>query len=291
MPDFFALGLIGYPLGHSVSPALHRAALASAGLRGDYQLFEIPPLPQGEAALGGLLASVRRGELHGLNVTIPHKQTLLPFMDEVTPAARSIGAVNCVFCLDERLTGDNTDAAGFRADLESFLAECDHPIRCKHALVLGAGGSARAVVYALLTGGWTVSIAARRVEQAKALAHTIAPGQVEAVSLDADDLCAASAVELVVNTTPLGMHPHTAASPWPVEISLPQGAAVYDLVYNPPQTALIRAAQAAGLPARSGLGMLVEQAALSFERWTGCFADRLAMFGAAAPQLSTKGDA
>lgn len=288
MPEPFALGLAGYPLGHSISPALHRAALSAAGLAGDYRLFEVPPLPEGEAALERLVQALRRAELHGLNVTIPHKQNLFHFLDEVAPAAQSIGAVNVVCCQDGRLVGDNTDAAGFRADLERFLSQAGRSL-VGHALVLGAGGSARAVVYALLEDGWSVHIAARRAAQAQALADAFAPGQVRALVLQPGALRAVPPPDLLVNTTPLGMHPHLAASPWPEGLPLPRGAAVYDLVYNPSQTCLVRAARSAGSCACSGLGMLVEQAALSFERWTGCAADRQSMLRAAHSLLSAKG--
>ena len=135
--------------------------------------------------------------------------------------------------------------------------------------MLGAGGSARAVCYALAGAGWEVTIAARRLEQAAALAASLggtAQG-LKARLLDADSLGGAFA--LMINSTPLGMFPHPEGSPWPEGLPLPAGAAVYDLVYNPPETALLAAARRAGLPAANGLGMLIEQAALAFEIWTG----------------------
>ncbi|MEN4041308.1 MAG: shikimate dehydrogenase [Anaerolineaceae bacterium] len=288
MPERFALGLAGYPLGHSISPALHQAALAAAGLAGDYRLFEAPPLPEGEAALARLMQALRRAELHGLNVTIPHKQNMLHWIDEVSPAARSIGAVNVVYCQDGLLVGDNTDAAGFDADLQRFLRQAGRPL-VGQALVLGAGGSARAVVHALLAGGWSIHVAARRAAQAQALADAFAASRVQPLLLEPGALRSVPPPDLIVNSTPLGMHPQAAASPWPEELPLHRGAAVYDLVYNPSQTCLVRAARLAGSPACSGLGMLVEQAALSFERWTGCAADRAAMLSAAHMLLNAKG--
>jgi shikimate dehydrogenase len=288
MPEVFSLGLVGYPLGHSISPALHGAALRAAGLEGKYRPFEIPPLPQGSAALADLLEAMRRSELHGLNVTIPHKQSLFPYLNDCTPAARKIGAVNVVFCQEGRLMGDNSDADGFKRDLERVLAEADR-VAVGRALVLGAGGSARAVVYALQQAGWVVTVAARRIEQAQSLAEAFMDGETTAVGLDANGLRSAGNVDLIVNTTPIGMHPHPAESPWPAELPLPARAVVYDLVYNPSSTRLVRAAREAGLPAASGLGMLVEQAALSFERWTGHCADRQAMTQAAMGALHAKG--
>jgi shikimate dehydrogenase len=289
MTERYSFGLIGYPLGHSISPALHRAALRSAGLVGEYQLYEVKPLPEGEAALLELLNGIRGGKLRGLNVTIPHKQTVLPLLDEVTTTALSIGAVNVIFRRRDRLVGDNTDAAGFRIDLEHFLARSKHSAGAGQAVVLGAGGSARAVVYALLAGGWSVTVAARRLEQAQALAAQFHHHPIRVVRMDEAHLRLEHAADLVVNTTPSGMHPHSSTSPWPEGIPLPQHAAVYDLVYNPFQTKLIETALASGLPACSGLGMLVEQAALSFERWTNHTADRAAMVQAAQAVLRTKG--
>ncbi|MEJ5226181.1 MAG: shikimate dehydrogenase, partial [Anaerolineales bacterium] len=242
-------------------------------LQGHYDLFPIPP--HEPAALRHLLERVRAGEIHGLNVTIPHKQTVLSLLDDLTPSARAIGAVNTIYQRDSVLVGDNTDAPGFYTDLMRFLASLGGHSRPAHALVLGAGGSARAVVYALLTNGWQVTLSARRPEQAHALAADFAAltGQPLSV-ISLADLAALPSFDappaLIVNTTPLGMHPHTDQSPWPSAVPFPPNAAVYDLVYNPRETLLLQQARAAGLPAISGLGMLIEQAALAFQRWTDC---------------------
>ncbi len=262
----FRLGLTGYPLGHSLSPKLHAAALAACGLTGSYSLFPIAPddLP----GLQALLARLRAGDLHGLNVTIPHKQNVIPLLDGLTETAQSIGAVNTISLRNGQLIGDNTDAAGFLSDLKKFLDKSKIENR-KSAIVLGAGGSARAVVYALANSGWQVTIAARRPEQAEALAEALqtACSQIKGFALNA---AAGWRGDLLVNTTPLGMTPAVDTCPWPAWIPFPAGAAVYDLVYNPRETRLVREARAAGLPALTGLGMLIEQAALAFEIWTGC---------------------
>ena len=268
----YALGLIGYPLEHSLSPRLHGAALRTLGLAGDYQLYPVPPLPQGAPGLAQLLAQVQRGQLHGLNVTIPHKQSVQPLLGTLTPAAQAIGAVNTIFCQDGQLCGDNTDAPGFLQDLQrlQLVGGPDGGSAPGHALVLGAGGSARAVVYALLGAGWRVSLAARRVAQAQALLVSLGEPAGRAYPLEVGSLQSLAAeVNLLVNTTPVGMWPRVEASPWPAGAPLPPGALVYDLVYNPPETELVRTARQAGLLASSGLGMLVEQAALALERWTG----------------------
>ncbi len=125
MVTTYHLGLIGYPLGHSLSPKIHAAALRSCGLDGDYSLFPIHP--DDRQSLKGLLARVRSGEIQGLNVTIPHKQNVMPFLDELTPTARAIGAVNTIYLREAKLVGDNTDAPGFLEDLKRFLANPKSP--------------------------------------------------------------------------------------------------------------------------------------------------------------------
>jgi len=266
----YQLGIIGYPLGHSLSPKIHTAALKSCGLQGGYTLFPIPP--DDSSGLKDLLTRVRTGEITGLNVTIPHKQNVIPFLDELTPIASAIGAVNTISMRNGKLMGDNTDVPGFLADLKKFLTtETRRLGNTKSALVLGAGGSARAVVYALVNDGWTVTIKARRPEQAQELIAQFTNCDSRLTSIKTIALNPLlSTFSLIINTTPVGMSPNVDASPWPVDLSFPPNAAVYDLVYNPRETRLVREAHAAGLPATTGLGMLIEQAALAFEVWTGC---------------------
>jgi len=259
----FRLGLIGYPLGHSLSPKIHTAALKACGLEGSYSLFPIPP--DDKDGLKDLLVRIRSGELHGLNVTIPHKQNAIEFMDELTPTAKAIGAVNTIYLRDGKLIGDNTDAAGFLADLKKGIENRELGVG-KSALVLGAGGSARAVVYALLSAGWNVTLATRRLEQAEQLANTFPNHQLLITNYSSLILHPSS---LLVNTTPVGMFPNVDNSPLPENLSLPSNAFVYDLVYNPSETKLVKTARAQGLSATTGLGMLIEQAALAFELWTG----------------------
>lgn len=268
------LGLMGYPLSHSLSPKIHTAALRSFGLAGSYSLF--PIAPDDKQGLKDLLARIRSGEIHGLNVTIPHKQNVIPFLDELTPTAEAIGAVNTIYLREGKLIGDNTDAQGFLKDLHDFMAKFPSPkmgeelgVWEKSALVLGAGGSARAVVYALLSDGWNVTIAARRMEQAQKLTATFTDHQVQIIDLNFSNI-KLSNVSVIVNTTPVGMTPDMDQSPLPENLSLPRHVSIYDLVYNPRETKLVKNARAQGLNATTGLGMLLEQAALSFELWTGC---------------------
>ena len=258
------LGLIGYPLGHSLSPKIQNAALNSCGLDGSYSLF--PIRPDDKQGLKDLLACVRSGEIVGVNVTIPHKQNVIEFLDELTPTAKTIGAVNTIYLQGNKLIGENTDAPGFLSHLKKFLTTETRRHGDLRALILGAGGAARAVAYPLTRDGWQVSLAARRTEQANELAKQMAEVRVIEYNVKTFEHFN---VQLIVNTTPLGMTPNIDQSPWPRGLPFPSRAAIYDLVYNPPETRLVKDARAQGLPATTGLGMLIEQAALAFEIWTG----------------------
>jgi shikimate dehydrogenase len=267
----YHLGLIGYPLGHSLSPQLHHAALAAAGLEGNYRLFPVPPGESEQPAMAALAERLRREDLHGLNVTIPHKQAMMRLVDGLSEVARAVSAVNTLCrAPDGRLVGDNTDVPGFLRDLDRLLGG-GGPGK---ALVLGAGGSARAVVYGLGRSGWQVKVVARRMEQAATLVNELSltlpkKDTMAAGVLTGETLAVCGNCDLLVNTTPLGMHPRVESCPWPEEIPLPGQAAVYDLVYNPLETVLVRRARAAGQKAAGGAGMLVAQAAMAFQRWTG----------------------
>jgi len=170
-----------------------------------------------------------------------------------------------IYLRGDKLIGDNTDASGFLSDLKKFLTTETQRHR-ENVLVLGAGGSARSVVYALQNDGWNVTIAARRLEQARQLASYFEGATPVELNLQTSKL---STFDLIVNTTPLGMTPNIDTSPLPENIMLPSHIRVYDLVYNPRETKLVCDARAQGLSASTGLGMLIEQAALGFELWTG----------------------
>jgi shikimate dehydrogenase len=275
------LGLVGCPLDHSLSPALHSAALQACGLQGRYSLFPIKQVDiQG---LKSILDQVRRGELTGVNITAPHKQNTIQFLDELTLPARSIGAVNTIYLKEGKLIGDNTDAPGFLTDLNNFLQEGKTPVwkedkkMEKTALILGAGGSARAVSYALAITGWTITIAARNLVKARELANShFHITHYDAIHIESQ----LSTFHLIVNTTPIGMFPKIDASPWFAGLAFPKAAVLYDLVYNPRETLLVKQARASGLRAISGIGMLVEQAALAFQLWTSQDIPRRIMFDA-----------
>lgn len=260
----FLLALIGYPVGHSRSPRLHNAALAATGQNGVYLALETPP-----EGLVDAIHGVRAWRLRGLNVTIPHKVAVIPLLDGLTPAAQVVGAVNTLFWEGDRLFGDNTDVAGFQALLGS------DPLEGAHAVVLGAGGSARAVAHALgLARVRTVSLAVRRtgasLELIGAMAATHPDTTWQEVPWTELDRLLPSA-DRVINSTPIGMDPEGGRSPLdPSQITcLKPTCQVLDLVYNPSPTKLVALAAEAGLVARAGLPMLVAQAQAAFERWTG----------------------
>jgi len=273
------LTLLGYPISHSRSPAMQNAALQTAGLSDwQYESWPVEPERLAEAVL-----TLRGNEYAGANVTVPHKETILPFLDGFTPVAQAIGAVNTIVKQEGQLIGHNTDAAGLLADL---YAQPVH-ITNRPVLILGAGGAARAAIAACAGVGAHLRLIARRREQANSLTLQFSsPIEIyDWTSLDflqATDDCA-----LIINTTPLGMTPNTSTSPWLEGTPFPPPAFVYDLVYNPAETLLVRQARAAGLRATTGLGMLIEQGALAFELWTGKRAPRAVMRNAAESQLNS----
>lgn len=261
------LGIIGDPVAHSRSPAMHTAALQKVGLS-DWR-YELLPTPA--AFLAERVATLRGPEWAGANVTVPHKTAVIGLIDGLTPVARAVGAVNTIYKRQGELLGHNTDAAGFLADLAEHGVRIDH----RSVLVLGAGGSARAVVAGCLGVGARVTVMARRPEQTQALRDL---GQVDAAPWTPLGLLEASdGVTLIVNTTPLGMAPDIDSSPWIDGTPWPPDAFVYDLVYNPTETRFVREARDHGLRAATGLGMLIEQGALAFELWTDQPAPRAQM--------------
>ena len=272
-------GLTGWPVNHSLSPVLYKSALRAVGIDGYYQLLPIDPSEPSK--LIDLLNKVRSGEISGLNVTIPHKQSVIQLVDQLTSSANSIGAVNTIYMKDDQLFGHNTDAPGFLADLKQKNKIDFHSK--KRVIVIGAGGSARAIVWALAGLSSRITIASRKIEQSRKLGaefnQEFAGCEIHSTTMDASGLAVQlDNVDLVVNTTPVGMFPDTNYSPWPVGLLFPANAFVYDLVYNPRQTTLVENARKAGLAAENGLGMLIEQAALAFEIWTGVQAPRDVMY-------------
>jgi shikimate dehydrogenase len=258
---------------------MHNAALEAVGLHAwRYEAVPVEPERLGEA-----VARLQSDDHAGANVTVPHKESIIRLLDGLSPAAQAIGAVNTLVKSDGRLVGHNTDAAGLLADLSAHVVS----ISRRPVLILGAGGAARAAVAGCAAAytGASLRVIARRRSQAQSLV-SLYPSLEVFDWTPAGFLEASAGSALIINTTSLGMSPMEDASPWPDGTPFPPAAFVYDLVYNPRQTVLVRQARSAGLRADTGLGMLVEQGALAFELWTGTTAPRDVMREAADKALT-----
>ena len=270
------LGVIGHPVGHSLSPAMHNAAIEALGLDYIYVPFDVAPGSLRQATDG-----IRALGLAGVNVTIPHKETVIPFLDEVEDGAREVGSVNTVANVGGRLVGSSTDGQGFMRSLE----EAGFAAAGSKAVVLGAGGAGRAVTFALLAAGAEVAVFDEAPGKAQNLAED-ARGRIQDSGVRIQDSgfriqgpavlspqSSALSTELaeanlLVNCTPVGMRPRQDEIPVAPELLRP-GLLVYDLVYNPVRTRLLDAAEVAGARTVSGVKMLVYQGAISFRTWTG----------------------
>ncbi len=276
--------LLGHPVGHSVSPAFQQTALDHLAIDARYEAMDVAP-----ADLPAAIAALRDSGVLGANVTVPHKQAALPLLDSVSEEARLIGAVNTIHNREGALEGRNTDAAGFLASLRE---QAGFEPRGKTALILGAGGSARAVAVALAgEGAASVVIANRTPERAAELADAIGALGVptQAIALEDAELREAARSDLIVNCTSLGMTGGPGPGETPIAPELiPQGALVCDLVYNPRETPLLRGAAAVGARTLGGLPMLVYQGAAAFEIWTGMAAPAAIMFTAAEEALAAR---
>ena len=253
------VALIGNPLKRRHSEIMHNAAFSHFAIDAHYELRELE-----QSEIKAFVAETRSEEWFGFQVTAPFKRDVVEFLDQVEPGAEKIGAVNSVARLpDGRLVGFNTDSPGFRRGAESELGVSFEGIT---ASVAGAGGAARAVVYALVSAGASrVVICDVMSSRAEDLAAAYGP-PLEAVPVGTAFAESLATAELAVNATTVGMiQPGTS---FDVAL-LPESAAVFDLVYNPPESELLRLARARGLRASNGLEMLVSQAEIAFERWTG----------------------
>ena len=269
----FILGIVGHPIGHSLSPAIHEAALAALDLPGVYLPFDVDM-----DSLDRLLQAADRLRIRGLNVTIPHKEAIVEKLDELDGDAERLGAVNTVVIGEGWTKGHNTDVFGFRLSLRSLGLR----VGDRRALVIGAGGAARSVVDVLLREGAKVQVTGRNTKRAESLAGSF-DETVEVVPLEA--LPRSGPWDLLVNATPVGGEGFPGGLPVPEPILTNVGY-VYDLVYNPPTTPLVAAARRLGRPATSGLEMLLHQAAKSFELWIGRSPPVEAMRRAAKEALS-----
>lgn len=264
------LGVIGHPIEHSLSPVMQNAALREMGL--DYAYIAMPVKPKNLAAA---VEGLRCLSFRGFNVTIPHKTDIMAYLDEIHPDARGIGAVNTVVNDGGCLTGYNTDAAGFLAGLRDKGVSLGGS-----AVVLGAGGAARAVLWGLRQEGVAeITLGVRNVAKAQEMLQECPCGAaVRAVSWAEGAFSEAlQRAELIVNTTPLGMYPQVEESPpIPWEWVNPK-AVLYDLIYTPDKTRFLAAGERRGHRIINGLLMLVGQGAAALQLWTGREADRQVM--------------
>ena len=258
-------GVIGDPIEHTMSPVMHNAAFKELGL--DYLYV---PLRVRKEELGKAVESMRALNIRGVNVTLPHKVAIIPFLDELDPLARKIGAVNTIVNDDGVLTGYNTDATGF---LQALLERGVEP-EGKKVVILGAGGAARAISFILAERSANLVILNRLLELdwAEELAQRVSKvskKEVKALKLNEEKLeMVLEGADILINATSVGMSPDVNKTPVPARLLKP-GLIVFDIVYNPIKTRLLKEAEAAGAQTIGGLDMLVWQGAISFEKWTG----------------------
>ena len=275
------LGVIGHPVAHSMSPPMQNAAIAALGLDLCYVAFHVRP-----EEIAAALAGMRALNLLGLNVTVPHKEAVLPYLDEISEEARRVGAVNTIHHTGGRLIGYNTDVYGILTSLRETAGLDSLPAT---VAVLGASGAARGVVYGLCTRPEVkrIRIFNRTVDRAVRLAVEMeawTDAVLEGLPLEGETLRRGLAdAELLINTTSVGMHPDVNRSPVGDGSALHGGMTVYDIVFNPLETLLIRQARAAGARGIGGIEMLVYQGARAFEIWTGVYPPVATMKAALRP--------
>ncbi len=242
-------GIIGFPVRHSLSPLMHNTAFEALGINAVYLAFETMNLK-------GVIKAMKALTIMGMSVTIPHKTSIIPYLDELHPLAKQIGAVNTIVNHEGRLIGYNTDATGALAALERRVDM--KGLRC---LILGAGGAARSIGFALKGVGANLWITNRTASKAKALAEALGCG-----SIDWDEM-GGFETDLIVQATPVGMAPHTNACPVP-ETLLKPGTVVMDIIYNPLETRLVKIARSRDCIVIDGLSMFVRQGVEQFRLWT-----------------------
>lgn len=266
------LFVIGDPVAHSLSPLLHQAMIDQTGAAYRYDVRTVRP-----EELPAFVRWAKDGGCAGFNVTMPHKEAILPLLDEVDTTAASCGAVNTVCIREGRAIGHNTDGTGF---LDSLAGQGFYP-QGRTVLLLGAGGAAKAVGHALAAAGaGRIIVCARRLERVAALAAQL-PGCGEGIVLAQDAIQqAAAACDLLVNATPLGMAGSPAFARLDFLQAMPPHAVVYDLVYHPRRTALLEAAARQGLRTVGGIDLLIRQAVRAFTFFTGETPDTAALYDA-----------
>ncbi|MGE7905405.1 shikimate dehydrogenase [Peribacillus sp. NPDC094092] len=262
-------GVMGDPIAHSMSPDIHNDAFEKENIEAVYHHFHVT-----KEGLNDAVKGMKALGIEGFNITIPHKTSIIPFLDEVDELALAIGAVNTVVNKNGRFIGYNTDGKGF---FKSLCDEISGDIKAKKTLVIGAGGAARAIYFTLVKEGVKqVDIANRTKERAAQLVSDCPYDKVsKALSIiEAEE--SLSQYDLIIQTTSSGMSPELDHSPIKVD-QLKTGAIVSDIIYNPLQTKLLREAGEKGAETQNGLGMFINQAALAFEIWTGIMPDTARM--------------
>ncbi len=276
------VGLIGSPVAHSLSPRMQQAAFDAAGIEARYTLWETPA-----ASLAEHIAALRSPEMLGANVTIPHKTSAMSLIDICDPLASKVGAINTIVNHDGRLIGYNTDVHGFIRALAKHAGQLfEAKMQQKRAVIAGTGGAARAAAIGLLERGFAeITLLGRNtthLEELQAHLQKLAAAEAVPVTIHArqfgsrDISSLLSRAHLLVNATPLGLHEKDDRLPLDVLV-LPASAIVMDMIFNPPETPLLRAAQAHGCQTLNGLSMLLYQGALAFQCWTGLDAPLEAM--------------
>lgn len=257
-------GLIGYPVRHTFSPLMHNEAFQTLGINAVYLPFEVRP-----EALGPVMNCVNALGVRGLNVTVPHKEKVIKYLDEIDKEAALIGAVNTIIIKEGRLKGYNTDGKGF---VRSLQEESGMPPKGKRFFIMGAGGASRAISFSLaLEGAGRIVLADEAADKALDLAKALSKNtSCDVIALKKDDKAIREILlnsDVFINATPCGMKPH---DPKVVDPDfLHKNLLVYDIVYNPRTTTLLRDARNKGAKTANGIGMLLNQGALSFSLWTG----------------------
>jgi len=273
------IAIIGDPVERSLSPAMHNAAFEALDLNYAYMALRVPP-----GALDGAIATARVLKMAGMNVTHPHKIKILSLLDELDESAELVGAVNTIKNDKGRLIGYNTDGAGAVRALESEAGE----LAGRRVLLLGAGGAARAIAFSLVKEGAELNIANRTTSRAKELTAAIKRSlgtNVGIINLNRKEVVETiKNTDIIINATTIGMHPNVNRTLLTADV-MNKGLIVNDIVYEPLQTRLLSEAKKAGARTVTGLGMLIHQAALSFEIWTGRRAPIKVMTAAAKREL------
>ena len=253
--------LVGYPVEHSMSPAMHNAAFKALGIDAEYRLASVEP-----GRLAAFIETLRGPEVMGGNVTIPHKVTVMRRLDHVDETARAIGAVNTIVHSEGQLMGHNTDATGGVKALTEAYGSLEDSI----VTIIGAGGASRAITYQVSRVECRVTVLNRSPEKARSLVEDVRPTASAELSHGGLERLPAiiEETDVLINTTPVGMTPNTSDSPVPAGL-LHGGLFVYDVIYNPVKTRLLRDAEAMGARVLSGVNMLVYQGAEAFKMWTG----------------------